>query len=158
MQLLCALSTVSKSVFGPLRPFGDIGPVGHILFNRQSVSHILLGAGNASQWKVSLIFQLLSSAMFVAFFATFLLSFCCYVVNITFNQLLIENRDNIMSMPVDNKKAIIDYLSCVPKALCIEDIGDLFYLVEQHYVSRTPHTIKVYLFWIAYCLKFYCIA
>ena len=54
-----------------------------------------------------------------------------------------ETRDNIMSMPVDNKKAIIDYLSAVPKALCIEDIGDLFYLVEQHYVSRTPHTIKV---------------
>ena len=48
-----------------------------------------------------------------------------------------------MSMTVDNKKAIIDYLSSVPKALCIEDIGDLFYLVEQHYVSRTPHTIKV---------------
>lgn len=48
-----------------------------------------------------------------------------------------------MSMPVDNKKAIIDYLSSVPKAICIEDIGDLFYLVEQHYVSRTPHTIKV---------------
>ncbi|CAG2115024.1 unnamed protein product [Medioppia subpectinata] len=47
-----------------------------------------------------------------------------------------------MSMSADNKQSLIDYLSCVPKALCIEDIGDLFYLVEQHYVSRTPHSIK----------------
>ncbi|CAG2163218.1 unnamed protein product [Oppiella nova] len=54
----------------------------------------------------------------------------------------IGDLETIMSMPVDNKKSIIDYLSSVPKALCIEDIGDLFYLVEQHYVSRTPHTIK----------------
>ena len=41
--------TVAESVVGPLRPFGDIGPVGHILLDRQSVPHLFLGTGDASQ-------------------------------------------------------------------------------------------------------------
>ncbi|XP_054169013.1 TBC1 domain family member 23-like [Oppia nitens] len=56
--------------------------------------------------------------------------------------MLVNEKDTIMSMPIDNKPAIIDYLSSVPKGLCMEDIGDMFYLVQQHYVSRTPPTIK----------------
>lgn len=43
----------------------------------------------------------------------------------------------------EKRETLIAILNAVPSALDIEDIGDLFYLVEQHYISRTPSTIKV---------------
>lgn len=46
-------------------------------------------------------------------------------------------------MKDESKESIIDKLKQLPSALCLEDIGDLFYLVEQHYVSRTPQNIHV---------------
>jgi len=44
------------------------------------------------------------------------------------------------------KEEIIQTLNLVPSALDIDDISDLFYLVEEHYVSHTPKCMHVCFF------------
>jgi len=99
--------------------------MGRILFIIESISNIFSRTCNASQRKVC---QMRKSYLNL-----------CKSIFVFFRQL----REDIISMPIENRQTIIDKLSSVPKALCIEDIGDLFYLVEQHYVSRTPFAIQV---------------
>lgn len=45
-------------------------------------------------------------------------------------------------MKNEGREALIATLNGVPSALDIEDVGDLFYLVDKHYVSTTPSSIK----------------
>lgn len=51
-----------------------------------------------------------------------------------------------MEMKNHTKEEIIQTLNLVPSALDIDDISDLFYLVEEHYVSHTPKCIHVCFF------------
>ncbi|XP_015791431.1 TBC1 domain family member 23 [Tetranychus urticae] len=56
--------------------------------------------------------------------------------------MLVNAKEQIMSMKDQSKEAIIKTLNSVPSALEIDDIPDLFYLVETHYVSQTPRCIS----------------
>ncbi|RWS06238.1 TBC1 domain family member 23-like protein [Dinothrombium tinctorium] len=60
-----------------------------------------------------------------------------------FYNVIFNRREQVMEMKDESKEKIIETLNSVPSALDIEDIDDLFYLAEQHYVSQTPRSFKV---------------
>lgn len=40
------------------------------------------------------------------------------------------------------KEEIVNFINHIPNQLDIEDVGDLFYIIEQHYIALTPSSIK----------------
>lgn len=58
------------------------------------------------------------------------------------NLLFFLLRDDVLAMKESSREDIIDFLRNLPSQLEIDDIGDMFYIVEQHYVSKTPATIR----------------
>lgn len=52
--------------------------------------------------------------------------------------ILINSRDQILEMSACDKEVIVSSIVSIPKALQLEDVADLFTLVETHYRPHTP--------------------
>ena len=52
--------------------------------------------------------------------------------------ILINSRDQILEMSACERDVIVSTIVSIPKALQLEDVGDLFTLVETHYRLHTP--------------------
>ena len=52
--------------------------------------------------------------------------------------ILINSREQILEMSACEREDIVTAISSIPKALQVEDVADLFTLVETHYRSHTP--------------------
>lgn len=55
---------------------------------------------------------------------------------------LVNFRDQVLEMKSANSDAITSVINNIPNALEPEDVTDLFTIVQDHYVSRTP-SVKV---------------
>lgn len=53
--------------------------------------------------------------------------------------ILVNSRDLILEMAACDRDAIVSAIVSIPKALQVEDVGDLFTLVATHYRPQTPN-------------------
>lgn len=52
--------------------------------------------------------------------------------------ILVNSRDQILEMASSDRESIVSVIVNIPKALQVEDVGDLFTLVATHYRPQTP--------------------
>jgi hypothetical protein len=58
--------------------------------------------------------------------------------------MLINVKEELLELREEPKEKVIAFLTGLPDNLQTEDIGDLFFLVQQHFIPNTPRSIQEY--------------
>ena len=59
--------------------------------------------------------------------------------------MLINVKEQLMELREEPKEKVVAFFKQMPDNFQTEDIGDLFYIIEQHYIPNTPRSIHEYI-------------